>query len=158
MLSSGKKWGKVVINMFMGEYHHTIDDKGRLTIPSKIRYDLGEEFIITRGLDNCIFVYPKDAWENIIKKYKELPNTKDARNFMRFFLSGATLCSFDKQGRINIPIPLTAYAGLIKECIIIGVDDRLEVWSKERWEGFVEENEANYSQIADNLFAPKLNV
>ncbi len=158
MLSSGKKWGKVVIYMFMGEYHHTIDEKGRLTIPSKIRYDLGEEFIITRGLDNCIFVYPKDAWEDIIKKYKELPNTKDARNFMRFFLSGATLCSFDKQGRINIPIPLTAYAGLIKECIIIGVDDRLEVWGKERWESFVEENEANYSQIADNLFAPKLNV
>lgn len=144
--------------MFMGEYHHTIDDKGRLTIPSKIRYELGEEFIITRGLDNCLFVYPKNAWNDIIEKYKDLPNTKDARNFMRFFLSGATLCAFDKQGRINIPIPLTAYADLIKECIIIGVDDRLEVWSKDRWEGFMNENEANMTEIADNLFAPKFNA
>ena len=126
MDDSGVKW---VISMFMGEYHHTIDDKGRIIIPSKIRYDLGEEFIITRGLDKCLFIYPKSEWNNIISKYKDLPNTKDARNFMRFFLSGATLCSFDKQGRINIPIPLTAYAGLIKECVIIGVDDRLEISS-----------------------------
>lgn len=144
--------------MFMGEYHHTIDDKGRLTIPSKIRYELGEEFIMTRGLDNCLFIYPKDAWNNIIVKYKDLPNTKDARNFMRFFLSGASTCSFDKQGRINIPIPLTAYAGLIKECVIIGVDDRLEVWSKDRFDDFMSENEKNMTEIADNLFAPKFNV
>src|SRR5574344_919672 len=144
--------------MLMGEYHHTIDEKGRLTIPSKIRYELGEEFIMTRGLDNCLFIYPKDAWSNIISKYKDLPNTKDARNFMRFFLSGATLCSFDKQGRINIPIPLTAYAGLVKECVIIGVDERLEVWSKDRFDGFMSENEANMTEIADNLFAPKFNA
>ncbi|HPF83470.1 MAG TPA: division/cell wall cluster transcriptional repressor MraZ [Bacilli bacterium] len=143
--------------MFMGEYHHTLDEKGRITIPSKIRYDLGEEFIMTRGLDNCLFIYPKEAWNNIISKYKDLPNTKDARNFMRFFLSGAITCTFDKQGRINIPIPLTAYAGLIKECIIIGVDDRLEVWSKDAWEKFLDLNEANMTEIADNLFAPKFN-
>ena len=144
--------------MFMGEYHHNIDEKGRLTIPSKIRYELGEEFIVTRGLDNCLFVYPKEAWNNIIAEYKKLPNTKDARNFMRFFLSGATICTFDKQGRINIPVPLTAYADLIKECIIIGVDDRLEVWSKKRWEEFVSENEPNYSEMAEKLFTPKLDV
>lgn len=147
-----------MIFMFMGEYHHTIDDKGRLTLPSKIRYELGEEFIITRGLDNCLFIYPKEAWNNIILKYKDLPNTKDARNFMRFFLSGATLSNFDKQGRINIPNPLTAYAGLIKECIIIGVDDRLEVWSKDSWDTFMKDNESNMTEIADNLFAPKFNV
>ncbi len=146
-----------MIIMFMGEYHHTLDEKGRITIPSKIRYDLGEEFIMTRGLDNCLFIYPKEAWNNIISKYKDLPNTKDARNFMRFFLSGAITCTFDKQGRINIPIPLTAYAGLIKECIIIGVDDRLEVWSKDAWEKFLDLNEANMTEIADNLFAPKFN-
>ena len=145
-----------MISMFMGEYHHNIDEKGRLTIPSKIRYELGEEFIVTRGLDNCLFVYPKEAWNNIIAEYKKLPNTKDARNFMRFFLSGATICTFDKQGRINIPVPLTA--DLIKECIIIGVDDRLEVWSKKRWEEFVSENEPNYSEIAEKLFTPKLDV
>ena len=95
-------WGKVGENMLlMGEYHHTIDEKGRITIPSKVRYELGESFVVTRGLDHCLYVYPKQEWENIIAKYQKLPNTKDARNFMRFFLSGATTCEFDKQGRIN---------------------------------------------------------
>ena len=143
--------------MFMGEYHHNIDEKGRLTIPSKVRYELGENFIVTRGLDNCLFIYPKDEWTNIINKYKELPNTKDARNFMRFFLSGATTCEFDKQGRINIPAPLISYADLTKECVVIGVNDRLEVWSKERWESFIDENEDNLSDIADKLLATNLN-
>lgn len=144
--------------MFMGEYHYTIDDKGRLTIPSKVRYELGEQFIVTRGLDNCLFVYPKDEWKSIITKYKQLPNTKDARNFMRFFLSGATECEFDKQGRINIASPLISYASLKKECVIIGVNDRLEVWAKESWETFIAENEENLSDIADNLFSNNLNI
>jgi len=148
--TGGIKW---VIFMFMGEYHHNIDEKGRLTIPSKVRYELGENFIVTRGLDNCLFIYPKDEWTNIINKYKELPNTKDARNFMRFFLSGATILEFDKQGRVNIPTPLINYADLAKECVIIGVNDRLEIWSKERWENFIDENEDNLSDIADKLFA-----
>ena len=152
---SGIKW---VIFMFMGEYHHSIDDKGRVTIPSKVRYELGENFVVTRGLDNCLFIYPKDEWTNIINKYKELPNTKDARNFMRFFLSGATMCEFDKQGRINIPSPLIKYADLTKECVVIGVNDRLEVWSKERWENFINENEDDLSDIADKLFATNLNI
>ena len=147
-----------MIIMFMGEYHHNIDEKGRLTIPSKVRDELGEYFIVTRGLDNCLFVYPKEEWTNIINKYKELPNTKDARNFMRFFLSGATTCEFDKNGRINIPSPLIKYADLIKECVIIGVNDRLEIWSKERWENFILENEDNLSDIADNLFSTNLNI
>lgn len=145
-----------VIMMFMGEYHHSIDDKGRLIIPSKVRYELGETFIVTRGLDGCIFIYPKDEWSNIITKYKELPNTKDARNFMRFFLSGATECDFDKQGRIKLPLPLIKYAELEKDCIIIGVNERLEVWSKERWEQFIDTNEDNLSDIADKLFATNL--
>ncbi len=145
-------------NMFMGEFHHTIDDKGRLTIPSKIRYELGETFVITRGLDGCLFVYPKNEWVNIIGKYRGLPNTKDARNFMRFFLSGAVECEFDKQGRINISSPLTKYADLTKECVIIGVNDRLEIWSKDRWDNFIDENEENLSDIADNLFASNLNM
>lgn len=140
----------------MGEFHHSIDDKGRLIIPSKLRNDLGEKFIITRGLDNCLFIYPRSEWENIITKYKELPNIKDARNFMRFFLSGATECEFDKQGRINIPHPLVNYASLKKECIIIGVNDRLEIWSKDTWEDFITTNESNLSDIADNLFSSNL--
>lgn len=144
--------------MLMGEYHYSIDEKGRLTIPAKLRYELGENFIVTRGLDGCLFVYPKNEWENIIQKYKELPNTKDARNFMRFFLSGATVCEFDKQGRINISAPLTKYAELKKDCVIIGVNDRLEVWSKERWESFIDTNEDSLSDIAEKLFSSNLDI
>lgn len=144
--------------MFMGEFHHTVDNKGRLIIPSRVREDLGDQFIVTRGLEKCLFIYPKDEWNNIIQKYKQLPDTKDRRYFMRIFLSGATICELDKQGRINIPIPLLEYASLEKECIIIGVDDRLEVWSKERWDAFITENEENLSDIADNLFASNLEV
>lgn len=144
--------------MFMGEYHHTIDEKGRITIPSKLRDELGEEFIVTKGLDGCLFIYPKDEWNNIAKKYKELPNTKDARNYLRFFLSGAVVSVFDKQGRINITQPLIKYADLTKDCIIIGVNERLEIWSKDRWEEFLSNNEDSISDIADKLFAPNLNI
>lgn len=144
--------------MFMGEYHQKIDDKGRLTIPSKLRYELGESFIVTRGLDNCLFIYPKEEWNQVISKYKELPNTKDARNFMRFFLSGATEVNFDKQGRINIPMPLIKYSDLLKDCIVIGVNERLEIWSKEKWDSFIENNEENLSDIADKLFSTNLNI
>lgn len=143
--------------MFMGEFHHSVDSKGRLIIPSRVREDLGDQFIVTRGLEGCLFIYPKIEWNNIIQKYKQLPDTKDRRYFMRIFLSGATTCELDKQGRINIPAPLAEYATLEKDCIIIGVDERLEVWSKERWESFINENEENLSDIADNLFAPSLN-
>ena len=139
--------------MFMGEFHHNIDEKGRLTLPSKIRDDLKDNFILTRGLDNCLFIYPKDNWNNIIEKYNNLPNTKDARNFMRFFLSGANEISSDRQGRINIPSTLMSYASLEKECIIIGVNDHLEIWSLDNWNSFVNLNEDNFSSIADNLFA-----
>lgn len=142
--------------MFMGEYHHSIDDKGRLTLPAKIREQLGNEFIVTRGLDNCLFVYPQEEWNQVIAKYKELPNTKDARNFMRFFLSGATLTSFDKQGRINIPTPLSKYATLEKDCVIIGVNERLEIWNQTTWDHFIDTNEENFSDIADKLFSAEL--
>lgn len=144
--------------MFMGEFHHTVDNKGRLIVPSRVREDLGDQFIVTRGLEKCLFIYPRNEWNNIIQKYKQLPDTKDRRYFMRIFLSGATICELDKQGRINIPIPLLEYASLEKDCIIIGVDDRLEVWSKERWDAFISENEENLSDIADNLFASNLEV
>lgn len=137
----------------MGEYHHTIDEKGRLTIPSKIRYELGSNFVVTRGIDNCLSIYPNDEWNKVIEKYKELPNTKDARKFMRFFLSGASQSDFDKQGRVNIASPLIKYASLEKDCVIIGVNDHLEVWSKANWDKFIEENESDLSDIADKLFS-----
>ena len=139
--------------MLMGEYHHTIDDKGRLIIPSKFRYDLGEKFIVTRGLDKCLFVYSENEWNKLVAKLKNLPFTKiDARNFTRFFLSGATKCEFDKQDRINITSQLVSYAGLKKDCVIIGVNDRLEIWSEEGWNDFFIKNENNLANIAENLY------
>ena len=153
MVGSGIKWWKVVIDMLMGEYHHNIDEKGRLIIPSKFRSELGDKFIITRGLDKCLFVYSEDEWNKFIEKLKALPLTnKDARNFTRFLLSGVTACEFDRQGRINISSSLVIYASLTKECVIIGANDRLEIWSEELWNDFIESNEDNLSDIAENLF------
>lgn len=139
--------------MLMGEFHHNIDDKGRLIIPSKLRNELGERIIVTRGLDKCLFVYSLTEWDKIVKRLKTLPFTnKDARNFTRFFLSGATECEFDRQGRINITSPLVSYAGLTKECVVIGANDRLEIWSNNSWEDFLNTNEDNLADIAENLF------
>jgi len=139
--------------MLMGEYHHNIDEKGRMIIPSKFRDELGTSFILTRGLDGCLFVYPKKEWDMIVTKLKELPFTKkDARSFARFFLAGATECEFDKQGRINIPMPLLESANIEKECIIIGVNDRIEIWAKHRFETYMNTNEESVADIAEHLF------
>lgn len=139
--------------MLMGEYHHTIDEKNRLIIPSKFRSELGEKFVITRGLENCLFVYSLVEWENIVSKLRTLPFTKkDSRNFIRFFMSGATECVLDKSGRVCITSPLVHYAGLTKDCVIIGANDRLEIWDNDAWENFFNENEDNFSDIAENLF------
>ena len=139
--------------MLIGEYHHNIDDKGRIIIPSKIREELGENVIVTRGLEDCLFIYSENEWSLIVSKLKTLPFTKkDARKFTRMFLSGATVTEFDKQGRIKISSPLVDYASLEKECIIIGVNDRLEVWSKENWDKFVLESKEDLSDLADHLF------
>ena len=150
VVESGEKWG---INMFMGEFHHSIDDKGRLILPAKFREDLGDNFIITRGLEECLFIYSISEWEKITHKLNNLPFTKkDARSFMRFFLSGATATEFDKQGRINITSPLISYADLKKECVVIGVGDRIEVWSKDKWDDFYNSNKEKLSDIAETLF------
>lgn len=139
--------------MFMGEYHHNIDEKGRLIMPSKFRNDLGETFVVTRGIDSCLFVYPMETWNNLTSKLNELSFTKkDVRSFQRFFLSGATICEFDKQGRINITSPLADYAKLNKECVVIGVNDRIEIWSKDNFDKFLDENIDNVSDIAERLF------
>lgn len=146
-------WGKVGDYMFIGEYHHSIDDKGRLIIPSKFREELGETFIVTRGIENCLFVYPEEVWKKIVDKLESLPFTKkDARQFIRFFLSGATIAEFDKQGRINITSPLISYANINKECVIIGTGDRLEIWSEESWDDFFNSARNSMSDIAENLF------
>ena len=116
----------------MGEYQHSVDAKGRLIVPAKFREQLGDQFVITRGLDQCLFGYTMDEWQKIEEKLKELPVTKkDARAFTRFFFSGATEVELDKQGRVNIPTTLISYAKLEKECIILGVYNRFEIWAKD---------------------------
>lgn len=139
--------------MFMGEYHHSIDDKNRLIIPSKFRDGLGDEFVVTRGIENCLFVYSRNEWDKIVSKLEGLPFTKrDARSFIRFFLSGATVAEFDKQGRVNITSPLISYANIDKECVIIGAGDRLEIWSVDNWNSFFDSAKDNMSDIAEGLF------
>lgn len=139
--------------MFMGEYHHNIDEKGRLIIPAKFREELGEHFIVTRGLEKCLYVYSESEWNNIVAKLKTLPFTKkDVRTFMRTFFSGATECEFDRQGRINITSPLVSYADIQKECVVIGANDRLEIWAIDEWNNFFLENQDKIEDIAENLF------
>ena len=156
MVESGEKWG---MYMFIGEFHHSIDDKGRIIIPSKFREKLGNQFIITRGIDNCLFVYSNDDWMKITNKLSSLPFTKrDARIFNRFFLSGATDVELDKQGRVNISSPLISYANLTKDCVIIGTGDRLEIWAEESWNSFFNSTKDNMSDIAENLFNESVNL
>ena len=120
--------------MFMGEYNHTIDAKGRLIIPSKFRELLGEEFVLTKGLDGCLSIYPMDEWNAFEEKLRALPLTnKNARTFTRFFVAGATNCELDKQGRILVPQTLREFAGLEKDVVLTGNLNRIEVWSKEKW-------------------------
>lgn len=136
----------------MGEYQHNIDTKGRMIVPAKFREGLGESFILTRGLDQCLFAYPQEEWKVLEEKLKKLPLTKkDARSFTRFFFSGAVECEVDKQGRINISQPLRNYSKLEKECIVIGVSNRVEVWAKEIWEDYFTESEESFAEIAENL-------
>jgi len=138
--------------MFMGEFQHTIDPKGRLIIPNKFRHVLGEKFVATRGLDNCLFVYPMDEWRGLEQKLKSLPlANKDARAFVRFFFSGATECELDKQGRILLPANLRDYAQLDKDVVVLGVVNRVEIWSRELWGAYSEETEANPEEIAEKM-------
>lgn len=138
--------------MFMGEYQHTLDNKGRLIIPAKFRAGLGERFIVTRGLDGCLFAYPLKEWETLENKLKELPLTKsDARSFVRFFFSGASECELDKQGRIMLPNNLREYAQMTKDVVVIGVANRVELWSKELWDEYMDKATASYEEIAEKI-------
>ena len=120
--------------MFMGEYNHTVDAKGRLIVPSKFREQLGDEFVVTKGLNGCLFVYENTEWKILEEKLKNLPLTNaNARKITRFFLAGATLCEVDKQGRILLPSVLREFAGIEKEAVMVGVGNRIEIWSKESW-------------------------
>ena len=123
------------MHMFMGEYNHTIDAKGRLIIPSKFREILGDAFVVTKGLDGCLFVYDNEEWQRFEEKLRSLPITnKEARQFVRFFLAGATEAEVDKQGRILIPNVLREFAEITKDVVLVGVGSRIEIWSRERFE------------------------
>lgn len=124
--------------MFMGEYNHTIDAKGRLIIPSKFREVLGNEFVVTKGMDGCLFVFDNSEWQAFADKLRSLPMIdKEVRQFTRFFLAGAASVEVDKQGRILLPSVLREFADITKETVLIGVGSRIEIWSKDRWEGTV---------------------
>ncbi|MEW4370599.1 division/cell wall cluster transcriptional repressor MraZ [Paenibacillus sp. JQZ6Y-1] len=138
--------------MFMGEFQHNIDDKGRIIIPAKFRELLGQSFVMTRGLDHCLFIYPLEEWSLLEQKLKSLSLMKaDARAFTRFFFSGAAEGEWDKQGRVNVPGNLRQYAQLDKECTIIGVSNRVEIWSRSVWEQYYNESEQSFNEIAEKL-------
>ena len=145
--------------MLSGEYRHNIDEKGRIIIPSKIRCELGNKIVITRGLDGCLFGYSEHEWNNIMEKLNTLPFTKrDARAFTRFLTSGATILEFDKQGRVLLPSYLSSYAKILKEVVIVGVINRIELWSCESWDEFMNDNIDRLSDISENLFDSSLNT
>ena len=126
------------MHMFMGEYNHTIDAKGRLIIPAKFREVLGDEFVVTKGMDGCLFVFDNSEWQGFAEKLRSLPMIdKEVRQFTRFFLAGAASVEVDKQGRILLPSVLRDFAGITKDTVLIGVGSRIEIWSKDRWEGTV---------------------
>ena len=138
--------------MLMGEYEHSLDAKGRLIMPAKLREDMGEKFIITTGLDGCLFGFSMSEWEKFEDKLKTLPITnKNARNFVRFFLSGATECELDKQGRFLIAGNLREYANLEKDAIIIGVGTRIEIWNREKWKSYNGDENISADEIAENM-------
>lgn len=138
--------------MLIGEYDHSLDAKGRLIMPAKIRDDMGEKFIITTGLDGCLFGFSMSEWEKFEDKLKALPITnKNARNFVRFFLSGATDCELDKQGRFLIPSKLREVASLDKDVTIIGAGTRIEIWNKSKWEEQNSEANLSIEEIEKNM-------
>ena len=138
--------------LLIGEYEHSLDVKGRLIMPAKIREDIGDKFIITKGLDGCLFGFSGSEWNNFEEKLKTLPLTnKNARDFVRFFLSGAIECEIDKQGRFLIAGNLREYAGLEKEAMITGVGTRIEIWDKEKWKKYNSEENLSADQIAENM-------
>lgn len=144
--------------MFMGEYSHTIDEKGRLIIPARFREGLGNEFVVTRGMDGCLFAYPLDSWNEFEEKLKALPGTgnKDARKLIRFFTAKAAGVELDKQGRILIPAPLREHAGLQKDVILTGVLDRVEIWDPDKWNSYSDYEDLD--DIAEELSELGFNI
>ena len=138
--------------MLIGEFEHSLDAKGRLIMPAKLRESIGDTFVVTKGLDGCLFAFSITEWNNFEEKLKSLPlSNKNSREFTRFFLSGATECEIDKQGRFLIPNNLRETANLVKETVIIGVGTRIEIWDKEKWKAYNSDENISVEDIAENM-------
>ena len=150
MVVSGEPPGRMC-SMLIGEFEHSLDAKGRLIMPAKLREAIGDKFVVTKGLDGCLFAFSIEEWSNFEEKLKSLPlSNRNSREFTRFFLSGATECEIDKQGRFLIPTNLRETASLQKEVVIIGVGTRIEIWDKEKWNSYNDEN-ISVEDIAENM-------
>ena len=140
--------------MFIGEYQHTLDAKGRMFVPSRFRDDLGDFFIVTLGLDNCLFVFPQEEFDRLKAKLDAVSITnKDARRFARFFFARACECEMDKQGRIILPNNLREYAGLVKDVTVVGVSNRVEIWNTADWE-----DEHSFENFSPDELSEKLGL
>ena len=138
--------------MLIGEFEHSLDAKGRIIMPAKLRESIGEKFVVTKGLDGCLFAFSLSEWTNFEEKLKSLPlSNKNSREFTRFFLSGASECEIDKQGRFLIPTNLRSIANLKKDIVIIGVGTRIEIWDKEKWEDYNSAENISVEDIAENM-------
>lgn len=141
--------------MFKGEYNHTLDAKGRLIVPSKVREELGSQFVITKAFDQCLYIFPTESWENFVSKINGLPASKEqVRKVQRRFIGSSWDCEMDKQGRFLIPPKLREYAQITKEVVLIGLSDRLEVWGLEKWKEYCEkeEDESIDDMVGDLVF------
>jgi MraZ protein len=140
--------------MFLGQYIHSLDDKGRVAIPARFRSELGERMVVTRGLDKCLWVYPWETWRAISDRFTQLPITRARnRNFQRYFFAGAVECTPDAQGRILLTPALRSYAGLTREVVVAGVSDHVEIWDRAGWEALEAQVNAEYEEIAETLYA-----
>ena len=138
--------------MYLGEYRYSLDQKGRLVLPAKLRGKKITSFVLTRGLDRCLFLYPLDEWKRLEKKIKELPMAKrEARSFLRLLVSGAVESRLDRQGRLLVTKSLAQYARIEKEVVIIGALNRIEIWAKKSWEEYLEKSERSFEEIAQKL-------
>ncbi len=138
--------------MLIGEYNHTLDPKKRLSMPSKWRKELGKKLVLTRGLDNCLFVYPLREWQKITEKIGQLPlGQADTRSFNRFFLSGAVEVEVDSVGRILVPDFLKEFAKLDAKVVLAGIHDRVEIWDEKKWTEYKHKIEAQADQLAEKL-------
>ncbi len=136
--------------MFMGQYNHSVDAKGRLIIPAKYREELGEEFVITKNVDKCLTVYSKEEWKNVEGHLRELTaKNKNARKYMRFVFANASFCEPDKQGRVILNSALREYAGIEKDVVLIGVMDHIEIWSAQNWSD--ESQDEEMEEIAEQM-------